>query len=122
MRNVLCMDIVPFGSRGSSKVSDDDLEYCWKRFTLPLLEKCGARVFFLMGASIEKCFMQSLSDSEKEKAGDCFKNGTYYKYSCGGGPRFVAQLPHPSNQRAKNDALIAQRTPLLKALKSELGL
>lgn len=126
MSNVLCMDIVPFGSENISTLDGQSLKYCWEHFTLPLLEKCGARAFFLIGPDVSNCFSDFLCDEEKSKAKKCFDSEKPYEYSCGDVTRWVVQLPHPGKYlepgETKGSAVVAQRAPLLNALKSGLGL
>ena len=124
MKHVLNIDIIPFGSKNISTIDKTSLEYCWKHFTLPLLEQCKAKVFFLMGLDVAGCFTKFLEKPEQEKAKQCFEKEKPYEYLCGKEKRWVVQLPHSSQWlekgQNKHDAVIVPRTRLLNVLKDKL--
>lgn len=61
MRSVLSAEIIFWGSKKSECATETErLLYFWERFTVPMLEKCGAKIIFLTGGPSHRVFHETL--------------------------------------------------------------
>lgn len=92
MRSVLSTEIIPFGSQGEHGVNDNALDYCFKKYTIPLLKKCGAKIIFLVGREVREYFNSVAKTIIPSVAS--FKNGKIYPDTvfCLEGDRRVFQV------------------------------
>ena len=102
MRSVLSAEIIFFGSKDSKHATDrEHLLYFWEKFTVPMLEKCGAKIIFLTGGPVQRAFHDIL-----------LPNGGIYtpkRYFNGNGKEFViAAINHISTDTYKNYDTVAQ--------------
>ena len=58
MRPVLSTEIISWGSQAGFGADDERLKYFWNRFTVPMLENCGARIIFLSGKDAQNTFYE----------------------------------------------------------------
>ena len=101
MRSVLSAEIIFWGSKRSEYATDTErLLYFWEKFTVPMLEKCGAKIVFLTGCPSHRAFHETL-----------LANGGIYKprqYRNRFGEEFViAAINHISTDTYKNYDTVA---------------
>lgn len=76
MRSVLSIEIIPFGSQKEHGVSDDVIDFYFSKYTVPMLKNCGARIIFLVGKAVRKCFNRAAKKISPSVAK--FENGKFY--------------------------------------------
>ena len=99
MAPVLSAEIVPFGSQREIGVKNNDalLDYCWEKFTCPLLENCGARILVLVGSLVTDTFGRSLGlQNGTIKVGEPFfyENVASERYRSKNGEYLVVSVNH----------------------------
>ena len=91
MRHAVCMEIVPFRSKGEAGVPEA-LDECWEQFTRHILAHAGAAVFVLVGSKVLNTFTcYALTDGERAKARAVLKNGGIYRKVIGDRERLIVK-------------------------------
>ena len=102
MRSVLSAEIIFWGSKDSKHAKDPEhLRYFWEKFTVPMLNKCGAKVILLTGGPAHDVFRSII-----------LPNGGIYTprhYANRNGQEFmIAAINHISTDTYKNYDKVAQ--------------